>query len=127
MAKKTTAPPAVRFRDIDPLQDYYHAKGEWFSVARLVDETKHLKPFDCPLAALDLTDTTWDDHNLLGIAFQVHKVFECDLKYPIILSWDGKIADGRHRVIKALAKGHTTIRAVRMDWKPQPDKVDPEE
>lgn len=127
MAKKRAAPPVVRFRDIDPLQDYYHARGEWFSVARLIDETKHLEPFDCPLASLNLSDITWDNHTLYGIAFQVHKVFECDLKYPIILDWDGQIADGRHRVIKALAYKHSTIKAVRMDWKPTPDKVDSEE
>lgn len=116
-------PPKITFRDIDPLQDYYRKGNELYSVARLVDETKNLKPFAAPIAALNLSDVIWSDKTIFGIAFEVYKVMEADLSYPIILDWDGEIADGRHRLIKAIAEGKRTIQAVRMTWKIEPDKL----
>lgn len=45
-------PPKVKFRENEPLQDYYHdGKGGWYSVARLLDDAKELPIFDMPLAA----------------------------------------------------------------------------
>lgn len=48
-------PPKVKFRDDDPLQDYYSDGENLYSVARLLDDTKDLPVFDVPLAALNLT------------------------------------------------------------------------
>jgi len=116
-------PPKVEFRDIYPLQDYFRdSDGKQYSVARLVDDTKHLKPFDVPLAALNLGDIIWDGLSVYEIAFHCLKVKKADLSKPIILDWDGGIADGRHRVIKAIIEGKRTIKAVRMQWKINPDK-----
>ena len=112
-------PPKLKFRAIDPLQDYYDdGCGNRYSVAKLIDDTKHLKPFDCPLAAINLSANIWQDCDMFGLAFHVKKVTEADLEKPIILDWRGVIADGRHRVIRAIVDGHSTIKAVRMTWKP---------
>lgn len=117
-------PPKVRFRPIDPLQDYYcDIQGDQYSVARLVDETRHLKPFSLPIAAVTLSDAIWQDKTIFDLAFHVKKVMEADLSKPIILDWHGNVADGRHRIIKALVEGKRTIKAVRMTWKIEPDKV----
>jgi hypothetical protein len=114
-------PPKVKFRSSDPLQDFYSDReGNRYSVARLVDDTKHLKPFNCPLAALSLSDKIWDQANVFALAFHVKKVMEADLSKPIILDWNGDVADGRHRIIRALVDGKTTIRAVRMTWRLDP-------
>lgn len=113
--------PLIDFRDNNPLQDYYYdGDGGYYSVARLVDETKHLTPFDAPLAAINLSARSWNDSNLFELAFHVKCVMEADLNMPIILDWNGKIADGRHRVIKAIVEGRKTIKAVRMTWKIEP-------
>lgn len=116
--------PKVTFRNAEPLQDYYQLGDEYYSVARLIDETKHLTPFDVPIASLNLDDPTWNGENLYGIAFHVKKVYDADLSFPIIIDWDGRIADGRHRIIKAIVKGRRTIKAVRMTWKITPDRID---
>jgi hypothetical protein len=114
-------PPKIKFRDAEPLQDYYSDRnGDLYSVARLVDEAKNLKPFDVPLASLNLSAVIWDDQNILGLAFHCKKVIDADLSKPIILDWNGAIADGRHRVIKALIKGKRTIKAVRITWAVEP-------
>ena len=36
-----------------------------------------------------------------------------DLSFPIILSADGRVMDGMHRVAKAALPGHETIAAVQ--------------
>lgn len=113
--------PLIEFRDNDPLQDfYYDGDGGYYSVARLIDSTKHLKPFDAPLAAINLSARSWGDPSLFDFAFHVKRVMDADLDMPIILDWNGKIADGRHRVIKAIVEGRKTIKAVRMTWKIEP-------
>ncbi len=116
--------PKIGFREIDPLQDYYSdVDGNYYSVARLVDEAKNLKSFDVPLAALDLSDEIWQGCNIYTLAFHCKKVNESDLAKPIILDWNGAIADGRHRVIKALINGKKTIKAVRITWKVTPCRL----
>lgn len=118
-------PPKVRFRAAEPLQDYYRdSEGNLYSVARLLDDTKELPVFDVPLAALDLSGCIWEGENIHGLAFHVKKCMDADLKHPILLDWSGSIADGRHRVIRALALGKRTIKARRMHWKPTPDRKD---
>lgn len=117
--------PKITFAEIEPLQDYYNdGCGNEYSVARLIDEAKDLKPFDCPIAALDLSHEIWAGCDIFTLAFHCKKVQEADLKYPIILDWRGAVADGRHRIIKALIEGRKTIKAVRITWKVQPDRRD---
>jgi len=118
--KQQTLPELI-FRDIDPLQDCYKdGEGGVYGVARLIDATKDLEPFDCPLASLDLSYTIWRECNIFDLAFHCKKVMECDLSKPIILDWNGCIADGRHRIMKAIIEGKLTIKAVRLTWKPSP-------
>ena len=119
----TVKPPKIGFRDIDPLQDYYSdEQGDQYSVARLIDEAKNLKPFDVPIASLDLSGIIWNGLTIYQIAFHCHKVKKSDLSRPIILDWNGAIADGRHRIIKAIIEGKRTIKAVRITWTIIPDK-----
>ena len=47
----------------------------------------------------------------------------CDLRWPIILSADGGVMDGMHRIAQALRLGHTHIAAVRFAVDPPPDHV----
>jgi hypothetical protein len=49
--------------------------------------------------------------------------------YPVILSSEGRIMDGMHRVLKVLNQGESHIRAVRFTADPEPDfvGVDPDE
>ena len=114
-------PPKIKLNKATPLQDKYEdGTGAYWGIARLIDDTKDLEPFDCPLAALDLSYQIWQDNDMVGLAFHCKKVRDADLSKPIIIAWDGCIADGRHRIIKAIIQGKRTIKAVRMTWKPLP-------
>lgn len=55
----------------------------------------------------------WDVDNLIDKS--------ADLTYPIILSSDGRVMDGMHRVARALLEGETSIRAVQFRQDPPPD------
>jgi hypothetical protein len=110
-------PPKISFRNADPLQDYYSDRnGDLYSVAKLIDDAKELKPFDLPIAGIGLSAVIWNDCNIYDLAFHCKKVNDADLKKPIILDWNGEIADGRHRLIKAIMQGKRTIKAVRITW-----------
>lgn len=52
-----------------------------------------------------------------------------DLSFPIILSADGRVMDGMHRVCKAALLGLESIEAVQFTEDPAPDHVgrDPDE
>lgn len=51
-------------------------------------------------------------------------VLETDFNYPIILSSNGRLMDGMHRVAKALLNETQYIQAVKFDVDPEPDFVD---
>lgn len=51
-------------------------------------------------------------------------ISEADLEFPIILSSEGRVMDGMHRVLKALLNGLKSIEAVRFDRDPAPDFSD---
>lgn len=120
-----TPPPIVKFRRNEPLQDEYDAgDGTHYSVAALLDDAKDLPVFDCPLAAIDLSSCLWKNHTMSDLAFHIRRVMRSDLQVPILLDWEGGVADGRHRILKALVLGRRTIKARRMQWKPIPCRVD---
>jgi len=113
--------PELKFSDIEPFQDYYRDNdGYEYSVARLIDEASRLTQFDCPIAALDLSYRIWEGQDIFGLAFHCKKVMDASLDHPIILDWRGCLADGRHRVIKALIEGRKTVKAVRIPWRMEP-------
>lgn len=115
--------PILEFRSDDPLQGCYTDRdGNMYSVARIVDAAKGLDVFEVPIAALDLSAVIWVDCNIFELAYHAKRVAVADLKHPIILDWNGSIADGRHRIMKAIADGRRTIKAVRITWKLVPDR-----
>ncbi|GAA0572873.1 hypothetical protein HPO96_17735 [Kribbella sandramycini] len=55
------------------------------------------------------------------VAEHAGRIQNADLSYPIILSADGGLMDGGHRLSKAWLAGQTTINAVRFPTDPTPD------
>lgn len=116
-------PPKISLGRHDPLQDYYHdGNGNSWSVARLQDVAKELPVFDCPLASIDLSHQIWQGSDIVALAAHCKRVTNADLDCPILLDWAGSIADGRHRVMRALIEGKRTIKARRMTYRPEPER-----
>lgn len=63
-------------------------------------------------------------NQLHSFIFQCKRVNQCSLEYPIILDDVGQIADGYHRLCKAILEGKETIKAIRLLEMPAPDRVE---
>ncbi len=106
-----------------------------WDVDRLVELSAGFTPIDLPLSEIgELDETFWFDHEdqeptCRRVAEHAKLMNETDLSHPIVLSRDGRVMDGMHRVCRALIEGRKTIRAVRFDVDPEPDYVgvDPDE
>lgn len=62
-----------------------------------------------------------------AVADHARRIFDADLSRPIILSSDGQVLDGMHRVAKALLEGNHTVKARRLTVDPEADWTRPEE
>ena len=115
------------------MRQQYHFKPSpdgllaW-DVFRLVDLSADLTPYQHPISEISEVDEDWWDLKRNGAT--VHNVIEhmklveaTDLKYPIILSHNGGLMDGMHRVCKAILRGNTHILAVRFSEYIEPDYV----
>ncbi len=91
------------------------------STLYLFAKAKEYPTFDFPLAAANLSDKAFDADNLSQFIFQCKRVADCSLEHPIILDEVGQIADGYHRVCKAILEGLDTIKAIRLEEMPTHD------
>ncbi len=102
-----------------------------WDIERLVALSKNLKWQLVPLASIrELDEPYWGEPmTCRNVAEHARLIEEADLGCPIILSSDGRIMDGMHRVLKALMRGARDIRAVRFLTDPEPDfvGVDPDD
>ena len=82
-----------------------------------------------PLSAIrELEEPFWANERVQqltcrDIVEHARLILDCELTYPIILSSDGRVMDGMHRVCKALLQGLQDIAAVRFTEDPAPDYV----
>ena len=100
-----------------------------WDVGRLVSLTATFPVFDLPLMQIkELDEPFWFDGEgevatPRKIALHGKLIAETDLSHPIILSQDGRVMDGMHRVCKALMEKRDTISAVQFETDPEPDYV----
>jgi hypothetical protein len=55
-----------------------------------------------------------------SVAEHARDIFDADLSYPVILSPEGEVLDGMHRICKAHLEGVEEIDAVQLDRLPEP-------
>ena len=61
-----------------------------------------------------------------AIAAHAKRIYEADLSHPIILSAEGFLMDGGHRLAKAWLLDLKEIQAVQFEINPEPDELRPE-
>lgn len=86
-------------------------------------KAKEYPTIEIPLCAIDLGNMPFDCSDLAEFIFQCKRVRSCSLDYPIILDDKGCIADGYHRVCRAILEGKETIKAIRLLEMPSPDHI----
>ena len=109
-----------------PSREGYYA----WDIGRLVELTKNLKRHGVKLDSIrEIDENFWfsdknDRPTCRAIVEHMRLIKETDLSFPIILSSDGRVMDGMHRVAKALLEGHETIEVVKFNHDPDPDYED---
>ncbi len=106
-----------------------------WNVERVIELSRGLPRERVPLSAFrELDEPFWcgaEGQKLTcrQVVEHARLMFDCDLAHPIILSRDGRVMDGMHRVCKALLEARSEIEAVRFVEDPEPDfvGVDPDE
>ena len=94
----------------------------------MVEASRDFVPIEVPLSEIgELDETFWfdaegDEPTCRRVALHAKLMSETDLSHPIVLSQDGRVMDGMHRVCRALIEGRETIRAVRFNVDPEPDR-----
>jgi hypothetical protein len=100
-----------------------------WNIHRLVAISSNLPRERVPLSAIrELDEPYWDGDPTKSItcrqiADHARLIRDCDFAFPIILSSDGRVMDGMHRVCKALLEGLSDIEAVRFVQDPEPDYI----
>lgn len=71
-----------------------------------------------PLAFIDMRSLPFDVTDVDDFIFQMKRVNDTDIEIPIIFDCCGAIADGWHRVVKAVLEGRETIKGYRLKKMP---------
>src|SRR5437879_4312143 len=99
-----------------------------WDVHRLIVLTRHYPVRQVPLSQIsELDECFWFDSvpaTCRAVALHAKLIHETDMAYPIILSSEGSVMDGMHRVCKALIDDRPTVSAVQFEQDPEPDYVD---
>jgi len=107
-----------------------HGRFIAWDVNRLIRLTKDFPRIQVPLEAIrEIDEPHWfsggaEDATCRAVMEHARMISEADLDFPIILSSDGRVMDGMHRVLKALLNRLQSIEAVRFECDPEPDFVD---
>jgi hypothetical protein len=100
-----------------------------WDVDHLIAASRDLPPKPVPLSAIaELDEAYWSNESgspltCRDVAEHSRLIGECELIYPVILSSNGRVMDGMHRICKACLEGRQTIDAVRFVVDPDPDYV----
>lgn len=101
-------------------------RGFWWT-ERLWTEVADLPVREVAIASIPEFDTDcWFDGEgatCRAVAEHARCIFAADLAYPIILSAQGDLMDGGHRIAKAYLLGHPTVLARQFPTDPEPDWV----
>lgn len=107
-----------------PMQEQMAKVGRHsWSVVRLIALSKDLPVMEVPLDALNVWHK-YDGLSLRDMVMHMKAVLAADLSCPIILDEDGEVMDGRHRLMKAILGEVQTVKVVRFQRNPPPDRTD---
>jgi hypothetical protein len=98
-----------------------------WNVRRLVELSRDLPRESVSLSAIrELDEPYWSNEGTQiltcrEVVDHARLMLDSDLAFPVILSSDGRVMDGMHRICKALLENRTEIEAVRFVRDPAPD------
>ena len=97
-----------------------------WDVDRLISLSAHFPVRQIPVESIaELDSLYWygygETPTVRSVAEHARLIAQADTRWPIILSYDGRVMDGMHRIVRALLDGQTTIDAVQFTERLEPD------
>lgn len=115
--------------DEEPHTSYRHFYSHGGSTWAVPDlwKAEGIKPVTMPLEDVVDIEALLDSHiwscgymSVRDIVREADRIKNADMSYPIILTPDGAIADGVHRVIRAWRERQSSLLVVKLKAMPQP-------
>lgn len=121
--KNKNNPPIVEIEECSFEESSYKRREFVWTAKSLYKEAEleKLTPFEYPLASFDLSKLGFRLDDIFDFIYQVKRVMNVDTSIPIIFDNEGQLADGYHRVCRALLDGKATIKAYRLKKMPDYD------
>ena len=112
----TAKVPTLDIEGLPFHENYYSSRGKTYDVPTLVAFAKYkgYKSFDLPLIGIDMSRMPFVVDTFIQLLYQLKRINDTNLDYPILLDEEGTICDGWHRIAKAYLEGRTTIKAIRL-------------
>lgn len=119
---KENKAPIIELPGMDLSKNCYIVNGDSYDIPNLIQfcKEKQYPTFDMPLAGINMENLPFSINNFLHFCNHVKRIDNADLQFPIIIDNLGYVADGWHRIAKAVINGNSTIKAVRMMEMPEP-------
>lgn len=123
---QTTEAPVIKLPGLNLSDNQYVVNGNKYDVSTLIQfcKEKEYPVFDMPLAGINIEYMPFTVNGFLSFCNHVKRINDTSLDYPILIDDNGYIADGWHRVAKAILNGNVTIKAIRMMEMPDPSGKD---
>lgn len=102
-------------------KQFYHYKGKKWRVKDLYLAASSIEPYYVPVE--ELGEKTWkafEQKTRKEVARHVKLILAADIESPILLSSEGRVMDGNHRIAKAVLMGEKHILAKRFSIDPAP-------
>ncbi len=101
-----------------------------WDIERIWQIASHLPIKDVQLEIIsNLDEVSWfgeapgETPTCRRVAEHARRIYAADFEHPVILSAEGWVMDGMHRVCKAYLLGWATVKAVQFTENPEPDEV----
>lgn len=104
----------------------------YWMTERLWEYAKHLPEKTIPISSIkEFDQNCWffslEEATCKSVANHAKQIVDADLSYPIVLSAEGMLMDGGHRIAKAWIYGISEIKAVQFTTDPEPDWIEKSE
>lgn len=115
--------PKVKIEDMELQENQYNDGNAIYNVLKLIEQSKKYPVFELPLAGINIGVSAWGSElSIDSFVYHCKRIEKASLEYPILLDNEGQICDGWHRICKALLEERTSIKAIRLEEMPEPDK-----
>jgi len=97
---------------------YFYIGKKYWSVTDLWKAADKIKPVKVPLQGINISEERALANSVYELVDEMKRVLRADLSYPILLTPEGEICDGVHRLSKALLKDKKYIMVKRFTVMP---------